>query len=194
MVWESDEKMGKTTPATFAITGCQLPCCRSSRRHQWLQRRDTSRSATAHQWVRSARSGRKIASAEAQSNQRWVLKTLIRRPIQTSKRHADCRDDGVSLYSTRRAADQCPVGRRIVGAVGIGECTRVVERLIVRPRVNVRHVDEPRRIEEISAAGNQRAAPYPTRSGEILRWSGDYLERMSDVGEAHEILDVRVGP
>ena len=58
------------------------------------------------------------------------------------KRHIDGERDALSAYLAGRAAGQRS-SERLVRVLGIGEGTEIVERLVLRPGVRVRDIEEP---------------------------------------------------
>src|SRR4030095_11310354 len=118
----------------------------------------------------------------------WSRCALCHRRL---KRLVDRDHDPLGDYFPRGVADEhsaCSNQRVVV----VGEGAGVVEGLGLRPRVRIREVNEPGRVEEVSSANYYRTAEYPTRGREILWGAGDLEVVILDVGEAYLLMLVRV--
>jgi len=79
------------------------------------------------------------------------------------KRHINGERDALSAHPAGRAAGQRS-SERLVRVLGIGERTEIVERLVLRPGVRVRDIEEPRMVDEVCSADRTRAPHHPSRA------------------------------
>jgi len=105
------------------------------------------------------------------------------------KGHINGDRDALRAHLACRATDQSPTSRA-ERVLGMGVCTGVVERLVCRPGVRVRDIDEPRVTEEVGSAHRTRSPDHPSRTSEILGRTRDIGGNSVNVGEANEASDV----
>ena len=105
------------------------------------------------------------------------------------KGHINGDRDALRDHLAGRAADQSPTSRA-ERVLGLGVCTGVVKRLVRRPGVRVRDIDEPRVTEEVGYAHRTRSPDHPSRTSEILGRTRDIGWDSVNAGEADEASDV----
>ena len=106
------------------------------------------------------------------------------------KDHVNGDRDPLRAHLACRAAGQSPTSRA-ERVLGMGVCTEVVERLVLRPGVRVRDIEEPRITEEVGSAHRTRPPDHPSRTSEILGRTRDIDGDSANVGEANEPCDDR---